>query len=215
MTEYTSADVVKSMKLFFIDNQGAWPAHKDGTCRAKLVGDLVVWPDDGRYPTYVPVAVATHPNYDGCIVVQAGNRGILITFVPGATTEEDVRAAFNKKSDVPLESYRLSIDAIVHRMVLHFVEQAGGKTTSEVDPLSLMSWMAASDNGRNSARVIAAAAQALMARPETLQETTRVIREDDPKVDAFAICDGLVTTIQQSIAARTAQTKAAPVVRRK
>ena len=223
MSEYTSADAIKSMKLFFIDNQGAWPAHKDGTSKAELVGDLVVWPDDGRYPNYVPVACATHPNFKGVVIVQAGTRGLLVSLVEGATPEDDLKARF--KSMEGIQQFRVSIDAIVHRIVMWLAAGSADGTSgigtpeTEVDPLSLMAWMAASDKGRGAARVVAAALSNIMGGEvgnnlSTLKSLTEDLQKTDPKADAFTICDGLLTTIQQSIAARGAQTAAAPVKRR-
>jgi hypothetical protein len=207
------------MKLFFIDNQGAWPSNKDGTSKAVLAGDLVMWPDNRRYPTFMPIAIATHPNYDGRIVVQAGGRGILVTFIAGAKNAEEARAAFNKSSMVVPESYRISVDAIVHRMVKHFVDEAGGQVTSEVEPLSLMSWMASSEKGKPVAKVIAAALSNLIGgrvggNISTLKDLTIELQQADKDADAFTICDGLITTIQQSMAARATQADIAPVKRR-
>ncbi len=213
MTEYTSADIVKSMKLFFIDNQGAWPAHKDGTCKAELVGDLVLYPDDGKYPNYVPVACATHPNFDGTIVVQAGTRGLLVSFVSDATPEDNLKERFRTMKGI--EQYRVAIDAVVHRIVLHLAQRNEGTVTSEVDPLSLVAWMAASDKGRGAAHVILSALKLLMKDVGALKLTDDYLKITKNGGNAFDICDALMTSIQQAVAARAAQATAAPVVRRK
>ncbi len=211
---YTSDDVIKSMKMFFIDNQGAWPADKDSTCKAELVGDLVVYPDNGKYPNFVPVACATHPNFKGgLVVVQAGTRGLLVSFIENATAEDNLQERFRTMKGIT--QYRVAIDAIVHRMVMHFVEQAGGQVTSEVEPLSLMAWMAASERGRASARIIGHALASALSDAAEIKLMTDDLRSTEPNADAFTICDGLLTTIQQSIAARAVQTAAAPVQRRK
>lgn len=76
--QVVASSPLKSMKLFFIDNQVSW------SDKAVLAGDLVLWPDDNKYPAFVPVASAKHPNFDGTIVVLAGNRHIIVSLCEGA-----------------------------------------------------------------------------------------------------------------------------------
>lgn len=188
-------DSPKSMRLFFIDNQGAWEKG------AKLVGDLVVWPDQGQYPTYSPVAVAEHPNFDGKIVMHAGNRGLVLTFVQGAKTTAEVRHAISKGKS---EQYRIAVDALIHRMVLWLSNVADGVTHDEVDALSLAAWMAASTRSRPYARVVMEALNLLMKDPEALTKTTALIRKlGGPKdADAFSMADALHVSMVQSMAAK-------------
>jgi len=211
MSEYTKADIIKSMKVFFIDNQGSWPTDRSGVSKAKLVGDLVFWPDRGKYPTYVPIAVATHPNYDGKIVTMAGSRGMVVSFIAGARTDDDIRSALSAM-DERVDQYRVAVDALVHRMVLAIDETSrdGGLCeTSEVEPLAMVAWMAGSEKGKNAAAVIATALRKLLADPETLKQFHHI--------DAFTVADGLLTSIEQSTAFRGAQAALAdqqPVKRR-
>lgn len=123
----------KSMPVFFIDNQGLWPKG------AKLLTDIVVSPDAGKYPTFIPVAAAEHPNYNGKVVVMAGNRGIVVSFVPGAQSSDDVRKSLSKGN---CEQYRIAVDAIIHRLVLMREETEGG---GAAHPLALLNMLATQD----------------------------------------------------------------------
>jgi hypothetical protein len=215
---YTSADAIKSMKMFFIDNQGAWPSDPSGSCKAELVNDaFVVWPDKGQYPTYAGIAMATHPNYDGIVVVQAGNRGIVVSFVPGAKSGEDVKAAFKTMKDV--DQYRIAVDSLVHRMILWQREKrADGSLceTSEVEPLSLMSWLASTEKGKAAATVIGCALADLMIQPDRIKSVNASLQQGGIVGDAFTISDSIVTSLIQASAFRAAQTapEVAPVKRR-
>jgi hypothetical protein len=188
-----SAQPVKAMPLFFIDNQGAWPRT------AELVGDLVVWPDAGRYPTYSPVAVASHPNFDGKVVVQAGNRGILMSFVVGAKTEDDIAAALGGKARLDpekVQQYRIAVDALVHRLVMNLIEKEGGdEPSSDVDALALVAWMAKSKRSLPYARVISAALGNLLADPEALKQVTASL---DGAGDAFDLAEAMITSLSMS-----------------
>ena len=119
------------MPVFFIDNQQMWPAN------AKLLKDLVLWPDAGKYPSYQPVALASHPEFEGKIVVQAGNRGIVVTLVPGAETPNDIRVALSAKQTP--EQYRVAIDSIIHAIMLMRADSEGH---GEVHPFSLLTMLA-------------------------------------------------------------------------
>jgi hypothetical protein len=193
---------LKSMGLFFIDNQGAWPTDKDGTCKAEMAGDLVLWPDQGKYPTYVPVAVATHPNFDGKVVVQSGNRGLIITFIAGATTDPQIRRAF---ATGKYEQYRIAIDAIVHRLMLWRADVDNG--ANDVGPLALMAWLAASDRGRPLAMVIGDCLSRLLADPAeltALKARMTVTSGAGAEADPFTLADDALRTLGQSAAARAA-----------
>jgi hypothetical protein len=120
----------KSMGVFFLDNQGSWP---EGVEQA---GDLVVWPDTGQYPTFVPVAAASHPNFDGKVVVLAGNRGLIVAMVAGAESMDDVRRALQSRQGVT--QFRVAVDAIVHRLVLHCCDR---DEHTHVHPASLFTWL--------------------------------------------------------------------------
>lgn len=184
---------IKSMGLFYIDNQGAWPSG------SQLVGDLVLWEDKGKYPTYVPVSIATHPNFDGKIVVHAGNRGLLVSFVFGAQSEKDIGQALKTMEGVA--QYRIAIDAIVHRLVLHLND---GEVRNDADALSLAAWMATQSKSRPYAQVIRAALATLLANPQALSLITEQLRAQHNRedLDAFSIADALSETIAQSIATK-------------
>lgn len=135
---------LKSMEMFAIDNAGSWGKG------AVLLGDLVVWPDKGMYPGYAPVGFLTHPNFDGTVVVQAGNRGIVITFIPGipSSNQKGLREAMSDKVKRP-EQYRIGIEALLQRLLL-----AGAGTGEDlrlgaaahghdagVDPMAMVAWL--------------------------------------------------------------------------
>lgn len=127
----------KSMQLFFIDNQGEWPND------AKLVGDLVVWPDKGKYPSFTPVALASAADFDGRILMLAGNRGLVVAFCPGAKDMKDVRRAMSAPG---LEQYRISLEGIIQRMLIHR-HDAEAETEARdgaVNTVSLLTWLARS-----------------------------------------------------------------------
>lgn len=122
---------IKSMSVFFIDNQQMWPAD------AALHGNMVVWPDKGKYPNFVPVAIADHPEFEGKIVVQAGNRGLVVSLIPGAETPSDIRTALSAK-ETP-EQYRVAVDAIIHAIMLMRADSHGG---GECHPHALLTMLA-------------------------------------------------------------------------
>lgn len=151
---------VKSMELFFIDNQASmW---KD----AVLAGDLVIAPDDGKYPTFQPIASAKHPNYDGMIVTMAGNRGIVMAFCPGARSAEDVRKIMSARGSNGPEQYRVAVDALVHRVVLWRAGQDAHKIDDRVHPFALLQWMQTAHPAE--ASVIQRALKRFYAKPEAV-----------------------------------------------
>ncbi len=127
-------DQIKSMPVFFVDNQHMWPKG------AQLHGNLVVWPDNGKYPTFTPVAISDHPQFDGKIILQAGNRGIIVSFAAGAETPEQIRAAM---SDRGLEQYRVAAESIVHSLVLMRAKTEGGQE-GDVSTIALLTMLAKS-----------------------------------------------------------------------
>lgn len=145
---------IKSMPVFFIDNQQMWPAD------AKLHGSLVLWPDKGKYPTYAGIAIADHPEFEGKIVAQAGNRGVLISLLPGAKSMDDIQTVMSAKPGP--EQYRVAVDAIIHAVMLarEDVESAG-----DCHPFALLTMLAKSSPIE--ARVIAAALRAWIKSPTT------------------------------------------------
>ncbi len=107
----------KSMDLFFIDNRSSF------TQEAVLAGDLILAPDEGVYSQAIPVASATHPAFDGRVVVMAGNRTLVVALVSGAHTDGDVRRIM---SDMPksaktghVQQFVIALDSIIHRVVSH------------------------------------------------------------------------------------------------
>lgn len=156
-----ASDPLKSMKLFFIDNQAGWPEE------AVLAGDLVLWPDDGKYPSFTPVASAKHPAFDGQIIVQAGNRGLIISLCPGAVSMQDVRRILSAKGELGPEQYRVAVDAIVHRLMLY---RAAGPETDAVHPFALLQWMQKANPME--AAIIQKALKLLYAKPEGIAYPT-------------------------------------------
>ncbi len=123
--------MIKSMPVFFIDNQQLWPKG------AELHGNMVLWPDGGKYPGMAGIAIASHPEFEGKIVAQAGNRTILITFVPDANTQAEIRAKMSAKE--PLEQYRVAVDGLVHAIMLKRANAEGG---GDCHPLELLTMLA-------------------------------------------------------------------------
>lgn len=116
MTDAPAFDGIKSMPVFYLDNKHMWP---EGTV---LLKSLVLWPDTGKYPSFKPVSIARHPQFDGMVVVQAGNRRIVVTLLPGVESQAEIPAAMNKHP----EQYCIAVEAIVHSVMLMKAEIAGG-----------------------------------------------------------------------------------------
>lgn len=183
---------IKSMELFTIDNQQVWGKG------ARLVGDYVVWPDQGIYPSYAPVGVLTHPNYDGKVVVQAGNRGIVVTFCPSARDQNDCRRILSAKERP--EQYRLAVDAIVHRLILagagtdkDLSPSVSASHGSGLDPLAVMAWLARS--APKEAAVVEAALKAFAKSPQPVgygkpEDMTALLKED-----AYQAADDMLVTL--------------------
>lgn len=185
---------IKSMELFCIDNQQVWGRG------AQLIGDYVVWPDDGYYPGFAPVGILTHPNYKGRVVMQAGNRGLVVTFCPDAETGDDCKRALMSKERP--EQYRISVEAIVHRLML-----AGAGSDTDIsaapvashgkglDALAMVAWLAKSCP--KEAAVIEAALKHLAKSPAPLTygagaETKGLVAED-----VYQVADDMLVTIGQ------------------
>jgi hypothetical protein len=151
------AEAVKSMQLFFIDNQHSFPAD------AVLAGDLVLWPDAGKYPGFTPVAAATHPAFDGQVVVQAGNRGLIVSFCAGARNGADIRKCMSAKGEAAPEQYRIAVDGLVQRVMLH---RSGLEERNDVHPFALLQWMQKANPIE--AAVIQKALTLLYAKPEAI-----------------------------------------------
>ncbi len=185
---------IKSMELFAIDNQQVWGKG------AKLIGDYVVWPDDGIYPSFAPVGILTHPNFDGRVVVQAGNRGIVVTFCPKAKNPDDCKRQLGAKERP--EQYRLALEALVHRLVL-----AGAGTDADLsvepvpshgkglDPLALIAWLAKASP--KEAAVVEAALKAFASNPVPVaygkpEDLTSLLKDD-----AYQVADDMLVTIAE------------------
>ncbi len=125
-------DPIKSMPVFYIDNQHMWPEG------AKLHGNYVVWPDAGKYPTYTPIGLAEHPQFEGKVVVQGGNRGLVVSFVAGAKSADDVRKGMSAKG---VEQYRISVESIIHALMLMRAETKGG-SEGDLHPLAILTMLA-------------------------------------------------------------------------
>jgi hypothetical protein len=158
-----ASTTLKSMKLFFIDNQVSW------SDKAVLAGDLVLWPDDNKYPAFVPVASARHPNFDGTIVVLAGNRHIILSLCEGAYDSAGVRKKMSAKGDAGPEQYGIAIDGIIQRVLLHREAEQGAE--DGVHPFALLQWMQRSHPVE--AAVIRKALDALYAKPVAFVYATK------------------------------------------
>jgi len=171
----------KAMELFFIDNQQVWP---EGTRQA---GDLAVWEDhQGVYPSFMPITMANHPNFDGKIVVSAGTGSILIGFYPGAKSADDVRRMIKKHE--PILQYRVAVEAFIQRMVLDIM---GGTPNDNADPIALLTWMVR--NHKDESTVVMAALQNLLQNPEALKATQEHMSGVDP---AFTHAEEMLSSMQ-------------------
>jgi hypothetical protein len=120
----------KSMDMFFIDNRASF------TSEAVLAGDLILAPDDGVYPRAVPVASATHPAFDGRVVVMAGNRTLVVALVHGAKSDRDVQTIMSampkSAKEGRVNQYVVALDPIVHRVVSHAYQEQEGDVPANV-----------------------------------------------------------------------------------
>ncbi len=147
-------DPIKSMAVFFIDNQQSFPEG------AKLHGSLVAWPDNGKYPSYIPVGVADHPQFSGKMVMQAGNRGLVVSLVAGAKSLEDVRKGMSAKG---LEQYRISVESILHAIMLMRADTEG-LSEGDLHPIAILTILAKS--APKEANIIGQALTSWMRNPE-------------------------------------------------
>lgn len=178
-------DPVKTMRLFFMDNQHAWPKGVD------LAGDLVIWPDQGIYPQSAPVALCSHPNFDGRILVQAATRTILVTFCPDAVTQADVSNQINSRKRP--EQYRVAVDALVQRIML-WREAAGlaGKPSDDIHPMTLLKWLATACP--DEAKVLRAALQVLLGLPKVIGKL-----DEDGVKNAFTNADDMLSALDGAL----------------
>ncbi len=177
---------VKAMPLFFIDNQKSWPKS------AQLLSDLVFWPDDGIYPSYTPIASARLPGFDGLVIAQAGNLGLVVTFLPGVGKDgKAIQAAMSNKKERP-EQYRIAVDSIIQRLALMRVNQDAGVQQDSVHPFSLLSWLAKSHSKEGA--ILVDALTAYMKAPESPQ--------------ACDMAEDMRHTLQQGLAEGAKQAKA-------
>lgn len=182
----------KAMPLFFIDNQATWPVG------AELVGDLVVWPDHGKYPSYVPIATAKSPFHKGTIVVQAGNRGLVVSFLD-STNEVGIRremSAFNANAEEERtnpKQYRIAVDAIMHRLTLMRANKDAGLYENSVHPFSLLSWLAKAHP--KEAMVLVHALKANLSTVGNLECADRTI---DAK-EVFEMSEDMISTMEKTL----------------
>lgn len=148
---------VKTMRLFFMDNQHAWPKDVD------LAGDLVIWPDSGLYPAGTPVSMCSHPSYEGRIIVQAMTHTILVTFCAGAKGQSDIKDIMSSRKRP--EQYRIAVDALVQRIMLWRAASSTHPTgpSDDIHPMTLLKWMATACQPE--AKIMRAALQVLMQTP--------------------------------------------------
>ena len=190
----------KAMELFFIDNQQVWP---EGTRQA---GDLAVWEDHkGVYPSFMPITMANHPNFDGKIVVSAGTGSILIGFYPGAKSADDVRRMIKKHE--PILQYRVAVEAFIQRMVLDIM---GVTPQDNADPIALLTWMVR--NHKDESTVVQAALQNLLMNSEALKATQEHLSEGSEP--AFTIAEQMLESMQFT-ASRLEAAAAVPELKRR
>lgn len=113
---------MKSMQLFFIDNQHLM---EEG---AELHGNLVVAKLEPRqkFPTsnFVPMGMATVDGFDGMLFLQAGNGALVITIIEGKTKDDlrDINKILvtQKPSQWPdyIHQYRINMLGIMQYMAL-------------------------------------------------------------------------------------------------
>lgn len=175
----------KAMPLFFIDNQEAWP-HE-----AKLVSDLVLWPDDGKYPTFVPVATAKSAFYDGTIAVQAGNRGLIVTFLKSKDNAGIQREMSDSKNRP--EQYRIAVDALIHRLILMRANVDAGMYDNNVHPFSLLTWLAKAHP--REAMVLVHALKQSISKAATVECAGREVESKD----VFEMSEDLISTMEKTL----------------
>ena len=174
----------KSMRLFFIDNQGLWPEN------TQLAGDFVIWPDTGVYPTAQPVSLASHPSFDGKIVVQAGSQSIIVTFCPGAKDQVEVRKQLSARglANRP-EQYRVAVDAIIQRIMLWRNDRESGEIRDDAHPFALMEWMKKAH--AEETKVYLAALKLLLANTDAINAL-----KAEGLPDAWDIADSMASALE-------------------
>ncbi len=155
-------DPIKSMPVFYIDNQHMWPKG------SKLHGNYVVWPDAGKYPTYQPIGLAEHPQFKGKVVVQGGNRGLVVSFVAGAKSADDVRKGMSAQG---VEQYRISVESIIHALMLMRADTEGG-SEGDLHPLAILTMLAKASP--TDAAILVAALKAWMLKPLGVEKVVGV-----------------------------------------
>lgn len=163
----------KSQGLHYVDNSHTYPAD------AAMAGELVLWKDDGVYPGGVPIVLASHPSLEGRIIVQGGNRTLLVSIVFGAKDMTDVTRALSglpanaredetlrRSKDFWVQQYRIDLGALINRVVMHQFNVQEGAPLSDISSLKLLTALARSEAA--DAAVIKVALEAAMRAPDTL-----------------------------------------------
>jgi ABC-type glycerol-3-phosphate transport system substrate-binding protein len=120
--------------------------------------------------------MATSAEFKGKIVMMAGNRGLILAFCAGAESPRDVQRAM---SGTGLEQYRIGLDSIVQRMLIHRHQQATEtdsvdgeaatrKRDDEVSTTALLTWMARSNKA--DATILAGALRTWLKHPDTTHQ---------------------------------------------
>lgn len=110
---------VKSMPIFFLDNQGLL---EEGS---ELIGNVVLAKiAPAAFPTYTNVGMAAVAGFNGMLVCSAGNNGILVYVFEGKTKDDwdDIRKALSSKpSSWPswIHQYRISVPALLNLIAGH------------------------------------------------------------------------------------------------
>jgi len=131
---------LKSMPVFFIDNQGILP---DG---AELVGGVVITKEPpAKYPTAAMISAATVNGFDGLIVLQACTHSIIAFVFDGKTTKDlpAIRQIMTtqKPSCWPewIHMYQINAAGLIQFVALYHRGEAG---SDEVNPYHLMDLLA-------------------------------------------------------------------------
>lgn len=110
---------IKSMPLFFLDNQGL--LEED----AELVGNIVLTKiAPATFPTFTNIGMASVAGFDGMLVCSAGNNGILVYVFEGKTKDDwdEIRAALSTKpNEWPawIHQYRINVPALLNLVAGH------------------------------------------------------------------------------------------------
>jgi hypothetical protein len=185
----STSDKPKSMGLFFIDNQGAYPPG------AQLSGDTIFWPDTGKYPTAVPIAILSHPNLKGRICVMAGKLSLIVAVVHNAENANDVQAACTAlpKSAAPdapmqVQQFRIAVDSIAHRVVMNLLDEQDGLQVSDANAYALLTAIA--KGSRSEANVLVKALDLML----------RGSRGNGVSPEEWDSADSMLSSLQHTIA---------------